>query len=459
MAPHPLDHQLPGFTDLTPEAKVAAVERLTRRARAHPSGIFVCMPYVADEGLRQVSEADFEGMDRFSDNFGHRFKAVTDFFDNENSITTSGSHLAAQSIRYQAGGEPDALVAARAAYRSLRVIFEFGVQAGQRGFMGKPFHFEYSCHTTGDQSLHALWGWWSFYPIATAAEQAEIREMIVAVADYQISVDYTIFNRSGGEWNCRKDPTDYNAVMAALVAAAYKLTGEQKYRDAYLFVIQTGKWMTQRRLDQIISQFRAGTYKAQPWDQIAGVNVAAGEFAHWEQIQHCQFTAISAVIIHECVPDLFTRKDLEHVLALWWTDQPLGFDRARWGYLYWFSVSTQDLAWRPIPRTRRLPREEWFGGHPMLSFASEWIYGDCLARFLWTALVVARYCPTQRQGAAEFAQETFQRLSPGHLLWISDPDGRQIPPEVNYFTRFLSSELPECLIAAYWEGRRLQLWA
>jgi hypothetical protein len=233
MAPHPLDHQLPGFTDLTPEAKVAAVERLTRRARAHPSGIFVCMPYVADEGLRQVSEADFEGMDRFSDNFGHRFKAVTDFFDNENSITTSGSHLAAQSIRYQAGGEPDALVAARAAYRSLRVIFEFGVQAGQRGFMGKPFHFEYSCHTTGDQSLHALWGWWSFYPIATAAEQAEIREMIVAVADYQISVDYTIFNRSGGEWNCRKDPTDYNAVMAALVAAAYKLTGEQKYRDAY----------------------------------------------------------------------------------------------------------------------------------------------------------------------------------------------------------------------------------
>lgn len=459
MSPHPIDDQLSGFAQLTPELKVATVERLTRAARAHASGIMVCMPYVADGGLRQVVETDFGTMDRFSDNFGHRFKAVTDFFDNENSITTSGSHLAAQSIRHQAGGGSDALVAAREAYRSLRRVYEFGVQAGQRGFMGKPFHFEYSGHTTGDQYLHALWGWWTFYPIATAAEQAEIREMIVAVADYQIAVDFTIFNRSGGEWNNRKDPTDYNAIMAALVAAAYKLTGEQKYRDAYSFVMQSGRWMTERRLDQIIGQFQRGTYEAKPWDQIAGARVEAGEFAHWEQIQHCQFIAIATVIIHDCVPDLFTREDLVRVLTLWWTDQPLGFDRERWGYLYWFTVSSQDMAWRRIPRTRRLPREAWFGGHPMLSFASEWIYGDCLARFLWTAMVVARHCPALRPDAAAFAQETLARLSPRHLLWISDPDGRQIPPELNYFTRFLSSELPECLIASYWEGRRLSLWA
>lgn len=95
----------------------------------------------------------------------------------------------------------------------------------------------------------------------------------------------------------------------------------------------------------------------------------------------------------------------------------------------------------------------------MLSFASKWVYGDCLARFQWTAMVVARHCPEKRDEAAAFAATTLRKLQPRHLLWISDPDGRQIPPEVNYFTRFLSSEVPENVIASYWEGRRLKLWA
>ena len=95
----------------------------------------------------------------------------------------------------------------------------------------------------------------------------------------------------------------------------------------------------------------------------------------------------------------------------------------------------------------------------MLSFASSWIYGDCLARFMWTALVVARHCPPKRAEASAFAGETLRRLEPRHLLWIVDPDGEQVPPELNYFTKFLSSEVPECLIASYWEGRLLNLWA
>lgn len=459
MSPHPIDTLLPGFTALDPAAKIAAVERLTTAARAHPSGIFVCMPFVTSDGLRPMQEADFGAMDRPADNWGHRLKSPVDFFNNENSITTSGSHLAAQSIRYQVTGDPAALTAARVAYRSLRCVFEFGVQAGQPGFLGKPFHFEPSVHTTGDQYLHALWGWWTFYPVASADEQREIRAMIAAAADYQIAVDYMIFHRSGGDWSYRLDPTDYNAIMAALVAAAYKFTGESKYRDAYRFVVETGRWTHERRLDGIVREFRAGTYQAKPWDHIAGADVAAGEFAHWEQIQHCQFATISASIIHECVPDLFTQEDLRRVLALWWSDHAMGYDPEFRGYLYWFLVATKDMSWRRIARTPRLPREQWLGGHPMLSYAAEWIYGDCLARFMWTALLVARHCPTQRDEAAGYAADMLRALEPRHLLWVADPDGKQVPPELNYFTRFLSSEVPECLIASYWEGRRLGLWA
>jgi len=453
-----IEKHLPGFSAKSVEDKIRSIEKLTSEARSHPSGIMVCMPKIAPEGLRPVVTEDFEGMFQFSFNFGHKFKSITDFFTNENSVTASGSHLAAQSIRFKATGEAEAMAGARAAYKSLRTVFEFGEQAGDRGFMGKPFHFEYSAHTTGDQYLHTLWGLWSFLPIASAEEQAEVHDMIVAIADYQIRVDYTIFNRSGGDWSNRLDPTDYNAIMAAIVAAAYKLTGDVKYREAYEFVMLSSKWRTHRRLDDIIDQFRDGSYEAKPWDKIARANVEGGEFAHWEQIQHCQFLAISASIIHESVPDLFTSEDLSNVLALWWADQPVGFDRETWGYLYWFIVSSKDRSWRQCERTERLPREEWFGGHPMLSYTSSWIYGDCLSRFLSTAMIVAKHCPPCRDEAVAFAKETFQRLEPRHLLWIADPDGKQVPPELKYFTEFLSSEVPECLIASYWEGRQMKLW-
>jgi hypothetical protein len=463
--PNPIDPLLPNFDALSTEAKIRRVDAITSAARRHPSGIMVCMPYIAADGLRTVQDADLAGMDQFTFNFGHKFKAITDFFTNENSVTASGSHLAAQSIRYKATGEAEALTAARVAYHSLRKVYGFGVDHGVPGFMGKPFHFEYSEHTTGDQYLHTIWGLWSFLPVASEAEQAEIRAMLIQMADYQISVDYQIFNRKGGEgsptsaWSNRLDNSDYNAIMAAMVAIAYKLTGDTKYRDAYEFVIKTGKWQTHRRIDYIIEQFKNGTYKAQPWDKIVGADLAAGEFAHWEQIQHCQFLAISVAIIHECVPDLFTSDDLSRVLALWWADYPVGFDTERWNYLYWFIVSTKDRSWRPVPMTPRMPREQWFGGHPMLSFASEWVYGDCLARFQWTAMVVARHCPEKRDEAVKFAAETLRRLEPRHLVWVSDPDGKQIPPAVDYFRRFLSSEAPECMIASYWEGRHLKLWS
>ena len=74
-------------------------------------------------------------------------------------------------------------------------------------------------------------------------------------------------------------------------------------------------------------------------------------------------------------------------------------------------------------------------------------------------MVVARHCPAKRQEAAAFCQETYRRMRPDHLLWISDPDGEQIPPELRYFSEFLSSEVPECVVASYWEGRNLGLWS
>jgi hypothetical protein len=69
-------------------------------------------------------------------------------------------------------------------------------------------------------------------------------------------------------------------------------------------------------------------------------------------------------------------------------------------------------------------------------------------------MLIARHCPAQRDETAGYTADLLRELEPRHLLWIADPDGQQVPPELNYFTHFLSSEMPECLIATYWEGRR-----
>jgi hypothetical protein len=455
---HVIYRHFPDFTGMSVREKVDYVEAMTSAAREHPTGIMLCMPKIDAESVRQVQVSDFDGQDAFSENFGLRFKAITDFFDNENSITTSGSHLAAQSIRYAVSGDPAALAAARVAFRSLRIIYQQGVEQGVKGFMGKPYHFEFSSHTTGDQYLHMLWGLWSFYPVASAEEQAQISEMLVAAADYMISVDYTLYYEEGRSWNMREDPTDYNAIMAALVAAAYKMTGEEKYLEAYDFVMESCIWDTHRRLDKTIAEIKAGTWEVPPWEKLVRDRKRPGEFAHWEEIQHCQFVAIAATVIHESVPERFTQEQLSDVLAFWWEDWVTGLDQDYWGYLYWMLVQSEDRSWRPVERTERFPREEWFGGSPMLSFASQWIYGDCLARFQWTALVVAKNCPEQREEAVNFARTTLERMQPHHLLWIADPDGEQIPAGCQYFTEFLSSEVPENIIASYWEGVRLGYW-
>jgi hypothetical protein len=70
MSPHPIDALLPGLVKLDPAAIVAAVERLTTAARVHPSGIFVCMPFVTAAGLRPMRTEDFGAMDRPDDNWG-----------------------------------------------------------------------------------------------------------------------------------------------------------------------------------------------------------------------------------------------------------------------------------------------------------------------------------------------------------------------------------------------------
>lgn len=457
--PNPITGLLPGFERLTPREKIQRIQHLMEVGRIHPSGIPLCMPKVTPEGLRQVRTSDFDGMDRFSDNFGLKFKSVTDFFDNENSIFTAGAQLAAEALRFEVTSEPQALVAARRALASLRTIYELGVAQGRAGFLGKPYHFEFSSHTTGDQYLHALWGMWTFFPIASAADQAEIRMMIRGMADDMIAADFTLHFTDGRRANMREDPTDYNAIMGALVAAAYRMTGENKYRDSLQFVLRSGRWMQENRLDRIIDQIRSGRWRVPAQEKFVGEHKRPDEFVHWEQIQHSQFTAVAATIIHESAPDLLPAAELSRILKLWWMDYRAGFDREHWGYLYWFLVSAKDRSWRPCPRTARLPREQWFGGHPMLSYTAPWIYGDCLPRFLWTAVVVARHCPEERDEAVTFCAETFRRLRPDHLLWISDPDGKQIPPELRYFTEFLSSEVPEGVVASYWEGRKLKLWS
>jgi hypothetical protein len=44
------------------------------------------------------------------------------------------------------------------------------------------------------------------------------------------------------------------------------------------------------------------------------------------------------------------------------------------------------------------------------------------------------------------------------LHWLVDLDGQQLLPEISYYGQCLSSEMPGSFLAAYWKGRRDELW-
>ena len=126
------------------------------------------------------------------------------------------------------------------------------------------------------------------------------------------------------------------------------------------------------------------------------------------------------------------------------------------GFNYWFAVDLVNDTWRPLPRTKLLPREKWLFGDPFTSFLSEVRWNEPLCRFMISSVIAAQHNPGRN--IQSVARRMVGSLNPTHLHWIVDLNGQQLLPELRYYGQCLSSEAPGSFLAAYWKGRKDRLW-
>ena len=407
-------HPLLNLAGLTPEAKARRISAHYPALHDHPSGIFYSLLKIDGDRIRPFGPADFIGIETFSFK-GWRFppEGPWEYRNNENSIATSGYWLAAQVERFLATGEADAKVQAARACASLEAIYRLGEADGQPGWLGKPYGFRLSDQTSGDQYLFAAWGLFSYLTIAPPEHAARIRAMLVGLADHWRRMDYKIYYLDR-VWDNRPDQHAYNAIFTYLNTLAHHLTGRAEYLAEAREWRGRSLWDRETKLD---AWKRDAANKAPhdwPPNRLVGTARQPDEYLCWETTIHSLFAAVSATGVHELAPELVDAAALAGTLEKWWEPWSLGVGDDLLPY-YFFLLNLKTGAWRPAPRTPRLPRTEWFLSQPHLSNTNGKRWTEPLSRTLVTSVLAGVHAPRIAAPARSLARRILETIDATRL--------------------------------------------
>ena len=238
-------------------------------------GLAYCMLRIDTEGneIRPIRSSDFKEGDYFFPtdsiySFGETMyhPDIPSYYTNENTPVTSGLYLLSKLYRFEATGETGALEDAYLGFNSIWTIYnmfkgkkfdDYGdvfrdyVNAGildTTGLLCKPYGFLPSNQTVADQYLYVVWALVEYYDFAAPAVQEQIREMVVAFADFWTRINYTI-RYFDYYWDNKNEIYGYNGIMCFLQSAAYHFTNDEKYLNAATWFYNRGAWQTSSFLD------------------------------------------------------------------------------------------------------------------------------------------------------------------------------------------------------------------
>lgn len=430
----------------------------------HPSGIMYSMLHLESDQIRPFKTTDFVGtvgMDATVGKF--HLDSPADYLHCENSITVSGLYLASQSLRFRATGESEAMRQAEKAFHSLDLIYKLGEDASKPGWMGKPYGFKLSNQTAADQYLDACWGLWNYHQVASTEHKQRIEQMFIGFADYWRGVDY-IISYFGSHWDLKGETDSYNAIMTMINALAFYFSKADVYMQEIEKLMQRETWTRTTRINSLremaLRQVRE-TGKAELIPYSAAFSLAKdvlkpGEILCWETTIHSKFVAVASEIIAQTCPQVLSAK-LSDVLPMWWSEWKYGIGADCMPY-YWFAVDLINDTWRPLPNTAFPSKEKWLFGDPFTSYLSQIRWMDPMARFMVTSVITAKHAPQSAVRAQALAQRMMASLDTNRLHWMLDTDGKQLVPEISYYGKCLSSELPGSFLASYWAGKCEQYW-
>ena len=230
-----LDRQADCFLDLT-LTKARDEHGLVRAVLTSPDGRPLTTEWVEEMGLDPT--ALWTGM------------PFSEWIMYEDANWCAGRLIVSQAHRFMATRSPGAAVAARAGYDHLSFVWEEGLRYDP-GFVAKPYGgmrgeyaIEKSYHETSvDQAYMPAFGLWHYHQtFADAQARDKIALYLASQADWWLRNDYSFFygqkrQRGIGAAVHGQDPDNeglpYPSDLKIMMPmhAAYRLTGERRFRD------------------------------------------------------------------------------------------------------------------------------------------------------------------------------------------------------------------------------------
>jgi len=444
---------LPELETLDLPGKAKVIQSLLEEKFFHPSGLFYSILLIdGPRHVRPMTRADMEGvndaiveghydsMDGGATTEAARNEGITF----ENSITSAGNYLQAQTARFAATAETAAYAEAVRALASLRMIYDHGRERGRAGWLGKPYGLVPKDHSTPDQYLDALLGLYRFREIAAAADRRTIDEMLRDIADFMTRRNYQIWNLNEAvdsrSWNLAESYCNATYVLAE--ALAYRVTGEDKYRLEALRLAGLSHWREESDLDKWREQ---GLERMLMFERVClggYVLKAAGAIAEILP-EVCGATPEAQATI------------LNRMCKRWWRFCRLGMDADGYQH-YWIDIDVRNGTWRPtgIRPIEKPPFPGTFG-----TYYSDVCWNDQLYRIMTGAFTVVEHCPELRDAILAWIRALVAKTNGRRLRWMVDPDGRQLTPDIRWMKCQLSSEAPFHYLTAYWRGKQRGYWS
>jgi len=441
---------LPELATLDLRDKAKVIQSLLEESFFHPSGLFYSILLIdgphhvrpmAREDLKGVSDTVVEG--HYDDGGATSAAAKDEGMTFENSITSAGNYLQAQAMRFAATAAPAAYTEAVRAFHSLRMIHDHGREHGRAGWLGKPYGLVPRDHSTPDQYLDALLGLYRFRKIAATTERATVDDMLCDIADFMTRRNYQIWNLHDAvdsrPWNL---PEAYcNATYVLAQALAFHVTGEDNYRKEALRLAKLSHWREKSDLD---------AWREQGLERML----------MFERVCLGGYVLKAAGAIAEILPELFgatpeaQATSLDRFCETWWNFCQLGMDDDGYQH-YWIDIDVRNGAWRPTGM-RPIENPPFPGTFGAYYSDVRW---DQLYRIMTGAFTVVEHCPELREPALAWIKDLLAKTNGRRLRWMTDPDGRQLMPDIRWMECMLSSEAPFHYLTTYWRGRKNGWWA
>lgn len=439
---------LPGLDKLDLGEKAKVIQSLLEESFFHPSGLFYSILLIdGPRHVRPMARADMVGISDTAVE-GYADVETSEAAKNEgmtfeNSITSAGNYLQAQTARFAAMAEPAAYDQARRALASLRMIYDHGRERGRAGWLGKPYGLVPKDHSTPDQYLDALLGLYRFRDIAASAERQPIDEMLRDIADFMTRRNYQIWNLNDAvdsrPWNLAEPYCNATYVLAQ--ALAFRVTGEEDYRKEALRLAGLSWWREDSNLD---------AWRRQGLERML----------MFERVCLGGYVLKAAGAIAEILPEVFgatpeaQAATLERCCRKWWSFCQLGMDADGYQH-YWIDIDVRNGTWRPtgIRPIEKPPFPGTFG-----EYYSDVRWNDQLYRILTGAFTVVAHCPELREPTRGWIKDLMAKTNGRRLRWMVDPDGQQLKPDIRWMECMLSSEAPFHYLTTYWRGRKAGWW-